>query len=40
MLTNMSFEDVIKMQLKFNPYFNDQWNRIVKAKYLDNELIV
>ena len=41
MLTmNMSFEDAVKIQLKLNPYFNDQWNRIVESKYLDKELIV
>lgn len=41
MLTmNMSFEDAVKIQLELNPYFKDQWNRIVESKYLDKELIV
>jgi hypothetical protein len=41
MLTlNMSYDDAIKMQLKLNPYFKAQWDRIVETKYLDKELIV
>lgn len=35
-----SFEDAVKIQLKLNPYFEDQWNRIVETKYLEKELIV
>lgn len=41
MLTmGMSFEDAVRTQLKFNPYFKEQWNRIVETKYLEKELIV
>lgn len=41
MLTmNMSFEEAINVQLKLNPYFADQWKRIIDSKYLEKELIV
>lgn len=41
MLTiKMSFEDTVKIQLECNPYFEDQWNRIIKTKYLEKKLIV
>ena len=41
MLTmGMTFEETVKLQLKFNPYFEDQWNRIVETKYLNKELII
>lgn len=41
MLTlGMSFEEAVSVQMKFNPYFEEQWNRIINTKYLDKELIV
>lgn len=41
MLTlNMTFEEAVNVQLKLNPYFEDQWNRIVDSKYLEKELII
>lgn len=41
MLTmNMSFNEAIIVQSKFNPYFDEQWKRIVDSKYLEKELIV
>lgn len=36
----MSFEQAVALQMKFNPYFEDQWNRIVSSKYLDKNLII
>ena len=41
MLTiGMSFEQAISVQMKFNPYFKDQWDRIIESKYLDKKLYV
>lgn len=41
MLTmRMSFEEAVSIQKKLNPYFEEQWNRIIDTKYLDKELIV
>ena len=36
----MSFEQAVAFQMKVDPYFEDQWNRIVSSKYLDKKLIV
>lgn len=41
MLTmRMSFEDAVKAQLMLNPYFEDQWKRILETKYLEKRLCV
>lgn len=41
MLTEpMSFDEAVSIQKKLNPYFEEQWNRIIDTKYLDKELIV
>lgn len=41
MLTmGMTFDAAVKLQLKLNPYFEDQWKRIVETKYFDKELII
>ncbi len=41
MLTmRMTFEDAVYWQHKFNPYFEDQWNRIIDTHYLEKKLIV
>ena len=41
MLTlGMSFEEAVSAQMKFNPHFEGQWNRIISTKYLEKELIV
>lgn len=36
----MSFEEAVIMQLKMNPYFVEQWKRIVDSKYLEKVLVV
>lgn len=36
----MSFDEAIKAQLSLNPYFEDNWNRIMDTNYLDKELKV
>lgn len=41
MLTlGISFEEALKCQMEFNPFFKDNWNRIIKEKYLEKRLIV
>lgn len=41
MLTmGMTFEGAVNIQLKMNPYFEAQWNRIVETKYLDKKLVL
>lgn len=41
MLTmRMSFEEAVSCQLKLNPYFEEQWKRIIDTKYLEKQLIV
>lgn len=41
MLTmEMTFEESVNMQLKLNPYFADQWKRIIDSNYLEKELII
>lgn len=41
MLTmQMSFENAVNVQLRFNPYFEANWNRIIETNYLDKKLIV
>ena len=36
----MSFDEAIKVQLQLNPYFEDNWNRIIEMKYLEKILNV
>ena len=36
----MSLEDAVAFQMRVNPYFEEQWNRIIDTKYLDKELTV
>lgn len=39
MLTmGMSFEQAVTWQLKMNPYFQDQWNRIMDSRYLEKQI--
>ncbi len=41
MLTlRMSFDKAVEIQKKFNPYFQDQWDRIVESEYLKKKLII
>ena len=35
-----SFDEAIEAQLKMNPYFKGQWDRIISDKYLEKTLIV
>ena len=36
----ISFNEAVEAQKKFNPYFQDQWNRIIESRYLEKELII
>lgn len=36
----MTFDEARDIQLKFNPYFETQWNRIIEEKYLEKKLNV
>lgn len=36
----MSFKEALDFQMRFNPYFEEQWNLIISVKYLDKELII
>lgn len=36
----MSFKEALNFQMRFNPYFEEQWNLIISVKYLDKELII
>lgn len=36
----MSFDEAVKAQLLLNPYFEDNWKRIIEMKYLDKILEV
>lgn len=36
----LSFDEAVDVQLKFNPYFESQWNRIIDEKYLEKKLII
>lgn len=40
MMLNMkrTFEEALDIQLKYNPYFADQWKRIVNSQYLEKSL--
>ncbi|HYE11425.1 MAG TPA: hypothetical protein VEF53_14745 [Patescibacteria group bacterium] len=41
MLTqNMSFDKSIEVQNKFNPYFQEQWDRIIESNYLNKKLVI
>lgn len=41
MLTmKMTFEEAVSTQLRFNPYFEANWNRIIDTKYLEKKLVV
>lgn len=36
----MSFDEARETQKQLNPYFQDQWDRIIKSEYLDKELTI
>lgn len=38
--SNTTFENAVNLQLKHNPYFADQWKRIIDSKYLEKQLII
>lgn len=41
MLTvGMTFEQAVDWQMKLNPYFPDQWKRIIDTHYLEKQIII
>ena len=36
----MTFEEAVSIQKQLNPFFEEQWNRIVDSNYLDKKIII